>query len=78
MLSLRWTASSTTRPRMASADTDRYANMVAADRELKLSGYEVFRFGGAELQGGRAPDMVKEFFYALFDKYHVPIPVTGT
>jgi ubiquinone/menaquinone biosynthesis C-methylase UbiE len=36
------------------ADTTRYASMVAADRELKLSRYEVFRFGGAELQGSRA------------------------
>ena len=33
------------------ADPGTYAAMVAADRELKLSGYEVFRFGAVELHG---------------------------
>jgi hypothetical protein len=33
------------------ADSTRYAKMAAADRELKLAGYHVFRFGAAELQG---------------------------
>lgn len=32
------------------ADVQRYAQMVRADRELKLAGYEVFRFGAAELK----------------------------
>jgi hypothetical protein len=31
------------------ADPSRYAEMVAEDRELRLRGYEVYRFGGAEL-----------------------------
>lgn len=31
------------------ADSQRYAEMVAEDRELRLRGYEVYRFGGAEL-----------------------------
>ncbi|MEV6029238.1 hypothetical protein [Streptomyces sp. NPDC052036] len=31
-------------------DTAKYADMVAADRDLKLRGYEVFRFGHDELQ----------------------------
>jgi hypothetical protein len=29
----------------------RYATMVKADRELKLSGYELYRFGAVELSG---------------------------
>jgi hypothetical protein len=31
------------------ANPRRYAEMVAEDRELRLAGYEVYRFGGAEL-----------------------------
>lgn len=31
------------------ASPGRYAEMVRADRDLRLAGYEVFRFGGAEL-----------------------------
>lgn len=49
------------------ADPRRYAEMVAADRELQLAGYEVYRFGGQELvdrQG--AATMLDEFFNALF------------
>lgn len=30
-------------------DTARYAANMRGDRDLKLSGYEVFRFGAAEL-----------------------------
>jgi very-short-patch-repair endonuclease len=60
------------------ADTARYASMVAADRDLKLSGYEVFRFGGAELHGDPARGMVKAFFSALFLRYGVPVPTVGT
>jgi very-short-patch-repair endonuclease len=36
-----------------SANTARYAEMVAADRELRLAGYEVYRFGGAEISDRR-------------------------
>lgn len=60
------------------ADPSLYAKMVEADRELKLSGYEVFRFGGAELQGDSARPMVKNFFDALFKRYGVPIPLSVT
>ena len=39
--------------------------MVAADRELRL-GYEVYRFGGAEISDRRqAADMLDRFFDAL-------------
>jgi len=55
-----------------SADAQRYAQMVRADRELKLAGYEVFRFGAAELQVPTAKADVKAFFEALFKRYGVP------
>lgn len=54
------------------ADVDRYAQMVKADRDLKLAGYEVFRFGAAELQTPTAKAEVKAFFEALFKRYVVP------
>lgn len=53
------------------ADCSRYAEMVAADRDLKLYGYEVFRFGGAELQGDSAPRLVKSFFELLFKRFSI-------
>lgn len=44
------------------ADVHRYSRMVKGDRELKLAGYEVFRFGTAELQAPTAKADVKAFF----------------
>lgn len=46
-----------------------YAEMVAADRELKLSGYEVYRFGGFELQGDSGKQVVEDFFRKLFVRH---------
>lgn len=44
----------------------RYAEMVRADRELRLGGYEVYRFGGAELPDLRtAIDILEPFFDEL-------------
>jgi AbiJ N-terminal domain 3 len=48
----------------------RYAEMVAEDRELRLAGYEVYRFGGAELVDG--PDTERrldDFFDRLADRH---------
>jgi very-short-patch-repair endonuclease len=53
------------------ADVQRYAQMVQADRDLKLAGYEVFRFGAAELQASTAKADVKAFLEALFKRYGV-------
>ncbi len=53
------------------ADVQRYAQMVMADRDLKLAGYEVYRFGAAELQQTTAKADVKRFFDALFNRYGV-------
>ena len=55
-----------------SADVQRYAQMVRGDRELKLAGYEVFRFGAMELQAPAAKADVKAFFETLFKRYGVP------
>ena len=55
------------------ADGNKYAAMVAADRELKLSGYEVFRFGTDELNRNGSGQIVQRFFTALFDRYRVPV-----
>jgi hypothetical protein len=51
------------------ASTQKYAEMVCADRELKLAGYDVYRFGGAELFSPNAEDLVFSFFNQLFTKY---------
>jgi len=53
------------------ADVNRYSQMVKADRELKLAGYEVFRFGALELKTSTAKNDVKAFFEALFKHYGV-------
>lgn len=53
------------------ADVQRYAQMVKADRDLKLAGYEVFRFGAAELLEPAAKTDVKTFFEAVFKRYSV-------
>lgn len=53
----------------------KYASLVAADRELKLSGYEVFRFAGVELAGERGRKRVGQFFEALFRRYSVALPL---
>ena len=43
-----------------------YADMVSADRELRLSGYEVYRFGANELVGDGAETRIADFFEKLF------------
>jgi len=47
-----------------------YSANMCGDRELKLSGYEVFRFGATELQDReRARTMLQHFFKDLFRRY---------
>ncbi|QGQ97552.1 hypothetical protein EHS13_23010 [Paenibacillus psychroresistens] len=49
-----------------------YSEMVCADRELKLNGYEVFRFGGHELtRSDESQSMIQSFFDKLFKKYNI-------
>jgi very-short-patch-repair endonuclease len=42
-----------------------YSTTTHGDRDLRLSGYEVYRFSSYELTGQRAPATVKEFFDRL-------------
>jgi len=47
----------------------RYAEMVSEDRRLRLAGYEVFRFGGAELMDEeRGGVELEKFIASLLDK----------
>jgi very-short-patch-repair endonuclease len=55
------------------ADTRRYARLVSGDRELKLAGYDVYRFGGIELQGPESVAMVEQFFKALFKRHGIKV-----
>jgi hypothetical protein len=53
-------------------DGTKYATNVRGDRDLKLSGYEVFRFGATELQDRqRARVLLQQFFADLFRRFHV-------
>lgn len=48
-----------------------YADMVSADRELRLAGYEVYRFGANELVGDAAEARITDFFDKLFRLHRV-------
>ncbi|WP_261562608.1 hypothetical protein [Frankia tisae] len=52
------------------ADSGRYAAMVREDRELRLKGYEVYRFGGAELGDDQAAKELLDTFFDRLDQYH--------
>lgn len=45
-----------------------YASMVRADRALRLAGYEVYRFGAAELNAGNE-DTIASFFQDLMKRH---------
>lgn len=52
------------------ASPRRYAEMMAADRDLRLKGYEVYRFGGAELTDTPATrQRLDAFFDRLAERY---------
>lgn len=48
-----------------------YADMVSADRELRLAGYEIYRFGANELVGEGAEARITDFFDRLFRLHNV-------
>jgi hypothetical protein len=50
------------------ASPKRYAEMASEDRSLRLLGYEVYRFGGAELMEHNARATTKEFFSRLLKR----------
>jgi very-short-patch-repair endonuclease len=47
------------------ASPARYATMVAEDRNLRLLGYEVYRFAGHELLQANSRDIVESFLTRL-------------
>ena len=49
----------------------RYGEMVAADRELRMVGYEVYRFGGYELLAANWDDVLRSFFDGLLLRHGV-------
>lgn len=53
------------------ASPKKYAEMVAADRKLRLAGYELYRFGGYELQGASGEKIVKKFLIKLLEKHGI-------
>ncbi|MFE9636973.1 hypothetical protein [Streptomyces sp. NPDC006463] len=56
-------------------DSTKYAEMVAGDRDLKLAGYEVFRFGHDELEHlDQARPLLRQFLTGLFRLYEVAVP----
>jgi very-short-patch-repair endonuclease len=55
------------------SDPGRYAEMVREDRALRLRGYEVYRFGGAEFAENDAAERVNEFFEALLSRHDLQV-----
>lgn len=55
----------------------RYADMVADDRDLRLAGYEVYRFGANELTGHGPDERIEAFFRRLLRKHSV-LPGAGS
>lgn len=53
------------------ASPRKYSEMVAAGRKLRLAGYEVYRFGGYELQGDGGETIVEEFMRKLLKKHRL-------
>jgi very-short-patch-repair endonuclease len=59
------------------ASPSRYGAMMGADRQLRLAGYDVYRFGADELSA-EAGSMVGDFFEQLFKLHHVTVPRNAT
>lgn len=57
----------------SAADPGKYAAMAAADRDLRLSGYDVYRFGATELIAPAGPTTVGEFFERLFRAHRLSL-----
>lgn len=48
-----------------------YAEMVAADRDIRLAGYEIYRFGSNELVGNGAVTVIEHFFDRLWSLHKI-------
>lgn len=56
------------------ASVDKYAEMMAAQREMSLAGYDVYRFGAKELYNEAiGKRKVRTFFDGLFAKYSMSV-----
>ncbi len=53
------------------ASPQKYAEMVRADRMLRLAGYEVYRFGGNDFAKSGADTMIFDFFRRLFERHGI-------
>ncbi|WP_405532457.1 hypothetical protein OG592_33880 [Streptomyces avidinii] len=53
------------------SDTAKCAETMAGDRDLKLGGYEVFRFGTTNSGGQRHAGLLEHFLPALFERFRV-------
>jgi very-short-patch-repair endonuclease len=54
------------------ASPSRYAEMVTEDRRVRILGYEVYRFGGAEFTNtNRAAKTIVSFFEELFERHDI-------
>jgi very-short-patch-repair endonuclease len=51
------------------ASTTKYSEMVAEDRRIRLLGYEVYRFGGAEFTSPTINQIIAAFFEELFRRH---------
>ncbi|BFO23226.1 hypothetical protein SHKM778_96140 (plasmid) [Streptomyces sp. KM77-8] len=49
-----------------------YADMAAEDRRLRLSGYEIYRFGGWELTSPGGEQVLTDFFIELLARHQKP------
>jgi hypothetical protein len=54
-----------------------YSEMVSADRDLRLAGYEIYRFGANELVGAGAQALIERFFDRLFHLHGVGSAAIG-
>jgi very-short-patch-repair endonuclease len=54
-----------------------YSEMVCADRDLRLAGYEIFRFGANELVGTGSQALIERFFDRLFQLHGIGSAATG-
>jgi very-short-patch-repair endonuclease len=54
-----------------------YSGMAAADRDLRLAGYEVYRFGANELVGQNAMERIRDFFDRLLSQHGIELRTTA-
>ncbi|MEU9835898.1 hypothetical protein AB0D67_30555 [Streptosporangium sp. NPDC048047] len=58
-------------PQIRRPDTRKYSEMVSEDRNLRLEGYEVYRFGGGELTAPGGKRVLADFFGRLFARHNI-------